>query len=463
MRRRLKWAVLILVILVGVVWVWRYRAGRAAAKAEKSARVVKVERGEVTEKITEKGRVVAAKSESVGVPLGAVLSRVLAEEGQRVEKGAVLGEVTYRNQGGAAEAIAEVPLPMAAGALREGAGKLRALVQEGSTENRAVVEALRKAAAAAEELASVAVPPGARAATGSPQSGAEGRETGGPEELPPEVKDRMEKAAAAMREALRNLRRASEGAEKVQGVLAELEDVLGEVPGGEGRRAPARSEGRRELVERLTAPISGTVVEVPGRPEGAQGGARPARQLRMQVGQEFTIADLSTLEVEVNFDEVDVVKVKEGAAAVLRFDALPGQEFAATVKRVAPAAAEGQDLTGLAYEMAGGASAAVWYAVRLGLAKQEGRLRPGMTAEVEIVVETKEGALWLPPQAIEESGGKAWVMVGSAPPGERRAVKVGLRTARQVEIVEGLREGETVVIPAGRYKERRREAFPDFF
>jgi len=177
----------------------------------------------------------------------------------------------------------------------------------------------------------------------------------------------------------------------------------------------------------------------------------------------FTIADLSTLRVEVSFDEVDVVRLKEGQAALVKFDALRGQDFAATLSYIAPVSAGATEwssyLTGAEEEARG----AVWYRARLTLARQDLRIRPGMTAEVEIVVEHKRDVLWLPPQAIEESAQAAWVTVGSKPPGRRQAVKVGLRTNRRVEIVEGVRAGDKVIIPAARFKERRREAFPGFF
>jgi hypothetical protein len=73
-------------------------------------------------------------------------------------------------------------------------------------------------------------------------------------------------------------------------------------------------------------------------------------------------------------------------------------------------------------------------------------LRAGVTAKVEIQVETLEDAVQCPIHAIVPEGGKhlAWVVKGSS--FEEREVHIGKNSAHLVQILEGLSEGEEVLL-----------------
>lgn len=109
----------------------------------------------------------------------------------------------------------------------------------------------------------------------------------------------------------------------------------------------------------------------------------------------FTIAeDLSSMELEVKVDEADVGQVREGQTAVFTVDAFPGQQFAATVRRVDVGAAAESGTS------AASSSTVVAYTAVLAVDNADLALRPGMTATAEIVTQTERNALLVPNAAL---------------------------------------------------------------
>jgi RND family efflux transporter MFP subunit len=66
---------------------------------------------------------------------------------------------------------------------------------------------------------------------------------------------------------------------------------------------------------------------------------------------------------------------------------------------------------------------------------------------VTIVIDRHENTLWLPPEAINDIGGRIFVFVQEGETTRRVDIKLGLITTSRVEILEGLSEGQTVVVP----------------
>ncbi len=71
----------------------------------------------------------------------------------------------------------------------------------------------------------------------------------------------------------------------------------------------------------------------------------------------------------------------------------------------------------------------------------------GDTLRVTIQLASKQGVLWLPPDAIRSAGGRTFVIVNSESGPQRVDVEIGLQTRDMVEIVSGLSEGQIVVAP----------------
>ncbi|HEY3355038.1 MAG TPA: efflux RND transporter periplasmic adaptor subunit [Polyangia bacterium] len=197
---------------------------------------------------------------------------------------------------------------------------------------------------------------------------------------------------------------------------------------------------RDQLVyTRITAPLDGTIT---------QRNIQPGETVVPGVAATFddrsllTVSDLSVLLAKAELNQIDVAKVQLGQAVTLTLDALPGKTFKAKVTKIAPASVlpKGKDVEVFPIEAT---------------LEPDGIevIKPGMTADVKVHVETKKGVLRLPIEAVVKDKGKAYVLrVTDDPAGggkvrtTRVEVKVGARNDRDQEIVSGLAEGERVLI-----------------
>ncbi|MBA1334204.1 MAG: hypothetical protein HPY66_1913 [Firmicutes bacterium] len=138
--------------------------------------------------------------------------------------------------------------------------------------------------------------------------------------------------------------------------------------------------------------------------------------------------------VSISVDELDISKVKLGQRAVVTIEALANRVFEGTVSKVS--------------EVPNIQNGVSNYDVIVTI-PEGGDIKTGMTADVEILIESKENVLMVPVEAITQRNGNAIVMVPaqsqSGDP-EPRRVKIGLMNERYVEITEGLSEGERVVV-----------------
>jgi cobalt-zinc-cadmium efflux system membrane fusion protein len=175
----------------------------------------------------------------------------------------------------------------------------------------------------------------------------------------------------------------------------------------------------------LHSPLTGTVIE-----RSAVKGqlADPAQPL-------FRIGDLSRLWVTVHAFERDAVRIKTGTQARVSFTALPGQTFMGRVT-----------LVGKQVE-----SDSRTVPVRIEIANQRGDLRPGMSATASVVVGNVPGKVLAIPVAAMQRFADGWVAF--IPRGEdsfeMRPVGRGRDLGGEVEILSGLKLGETVVVDGG--------------
>ncbi len=148
----------------------------------------------------------------------------------------------------------------------------------------------------------------------------------------------------------------------------------------------------------------------------------------------FKIADLSKLWVIADVFEQDISLLKVGQAAQVSIDAFPGKKFTTHISYIYPTLNE-QTRTAR---------------VRLELNNADGQLRPGMFAQVTLAIKNNQHAvLVVPDSAVIHSGRRELVLVDSgAGKFEPRAVKLGRHSDDQIEILEGVLEGEKVVTSA---------------
>lgn len=147
------------------------------------------------------------------------------------------------------------------------------------------------------------------------------------------------------------------------------------------------------------------------------------------------LEDIDTVFVDYRLPERFQTQVKPGLRAIVELDALPGRSFEARVQAVDPLIdANGRSI-----------------GVRASIVNQKLLLRPGMFARVTTVFGVREKARVIPEEAIVPQGGKQYVIKLVPGPdkdglvSQRVEVKVGIRRPGQVEILDGLKEGDTVV------------------
>lgn len=141
------------------------------------------------------------------------------------------------------------------------------------------------------------------------------------------------------------------------------------------------------------------------------------------------IANLDRVELAANVPSEYLSKIKTGQAATLTSDAFPGRTFAGSVLAIAPAV-DAATNAGL---------------VRIRIANADRSLKVGMFAECHVALGERPNALTVPPSAVVKSDEGAAVYVLSGDTAQRTAVKVGLEQPTAVEILSGVKEGDTVL------------------
>jgi RND family efflux transporter MFP subunit len=84
--------------------------------------------------------------------------------------------------------------------------------------------------------------------------------------------------------------------------------------------------------------------------------------------------------------------------------------------------------------------------VRTEVPNRDGRLKPDMFANVEIVTSAKRTAISIPINAVLDDGGRSVVFVADGKDFKKKDVTLGIKSADRVEIVSGLSEGDKVVV-----------------
>lgn len=184
-------------------------------------------------------------------------------------------------------------------------------------------------------------------------------------------------------------------------------------------------EAQKQLDEAaITAPFDGLVASV----DADEGDSVSA------VTTIVHLIDLTNMELGAEVDEIDIAEVKVGQRAVIEVDALPAQQFEGVVTLI----------SSLSIEEAG----LVLYEVRIGFdVPPDSELKVGMSATADIIIQQRDNVLLVPERAIErDSQGNAVVKVMVDEQIEERPVVTGISDGIQTEIVDGLNEGDVVVV-----------------
>lgn len=186
----------------------------------------------------------------------------------------------------------------------------------------------------------------------------------------------------------------------------------------------------------VRAPKSGSVVVM-----NAQVGA--PTDSAANAGGLIQIADLTQMTVKVQVNEVDISRVSVGQMAKATFSALPGVELDAQVTRIATVAGSGEDSSGYGRGV-------VTYDVSLLIPQPAAELKPGMTANVQIMLQNVPDTLMVPSSCVAmDEADSSYVMVvtdfetGAA---ERRSVTVRASDQTTSAIEGDISEGDEVLL-----------------
>jgi HlyD family secretion protein len=176
---------------------------------------------------------------------------------------------------------------------------------------------------------------------------------------------------------------------------------------------------------KIFAPFAGIISSVPGQVGAPTSSAAPM----------FTLINDARVEFPVQVDESEISKIRLGQKAEVKLDALAGKVYSGKVTKVSPKATVVSNI-------------AVFY-VTVALENKDRALRPGMTAEAEIIAKEYPKALQIPKRALQEKDGQTSVTVLGAD-GKTQVVNVqtGPDDGSSIVITNGLQAGQNVILPA---------------
>lgn len=172
----------------------------------------------------------------------------------------------------------------------------------------------------------------------------------------------------------------------------------------------------------LSSPINGVVTRV--TPEYAGVNVGPTTAV-------FEIINPDTLFFEVTADQSEVVKLFEGQKVEITLDSFDDQTFTGMVKQIGFTPKQGE--AGTVYEVT---------VMVPDILQLRNKLRMGMTGDAEFVVADKQRVVVIPQVYVRTDGEGDYIQI--SPEGEKRYVTLGLESDTQVEVMEGLSEGEEI-------------------
>lgn len=148
-----------------------------------------------------------------------------------------------------------------------------------------------------------------------------------------------------------------------------------------------------------------------------------------------TVVEMDRVYLQVNVVENIVTKLQEGQKAQVRVSALSEEFIESTVEYVSPTADPRSQL----------------YTVRVYLDNADKAIKPGMSGEVKLVLDSVDKAIIVKSDAVLDEDGESFVYVVQDGKAIKRTVEVGLDTGDHVEVKSGLTAGEKLIIEGQYY------------
>jgi HlyD family secretion protein len=150
----------------------------------------------------------------------------------------------------------------------------------------------------------------------------------------------------------------------------------------------------------------------------------------------MTLGDTTQVYVQGKVDEADIGSVYLSQPARIRVESFPNKTFNGKVTKIAPLGVEKDNVT--------------TFEVRVSIDNPTGELKANMTANAEILITEHKNALTVPEQALvydNQKNASVFVPDSKQKDGQRKiSVKAGISNGSKTEILDGLKEGDTVVL-----------------
>lgn len=173
----------------------------------------------------------------------------------------------------------------------------------------------------------------------------------------------------------------------------------------------------------IRSPISGVITSRPVKiGEGVNKGSLIA-----------TAVSTESMYIEAFIDEADVARVKTGQVVNITMDSYPNRIFKGEVFRISPVVLGGKQETRT-------------FEVRVRLNDKGIQIKPGMSADIEIIVESIPDVIAIPSQAIIEKDGKKYVYTIKDSRAHLIPVEIGRFNWTLSEVLSGIKEGDTIII-----------------
>ncbi|NJK41877.1 MAG: biotin/lipoyl-binding protein [Acaryochloridaceae cyanobacterium SU_2_1] len=419
---------------------------------------IKVESKDITLKITASGTITPYKSVNLSPTIGGIVSKLLVEQGDRVQRGQVIAQMDTRDlegqllQANASIAQAEARLAeLKAGNRPEEVEQARIrviqsranLAQKAAGNQRETINQVKSQIASAQtrlQLALIRLDRFEKLY----RAGAETRDRRD------EAQAEANTAQAGLQEAQQRLNILLSGSQPAETLSAQAEVATAQQAynlSKQGSRPEVIEQAKAALVEAqgrqkviltqitdtlIRAPFAGIITQKYAT-EGAFVTPTTTASTSSSGTSTSIVALAQELEVLANVPEIDIGQIRPGQAVEIKVDAYPKDVFQGKVRLVAPEAILAQNVTS--------------FQVKVAITTGQGQLRSGMNADLMFLGNTLRESLVLPTVAIATEKGQQGVYVPDLQnKPEFKPITIGSSIGNQTQVLEGVEAGQRVFI-----------------
>jgi HlyD family secretion protein len=149
------------------------------------------------------------------------------------------------------------------------------------------------------------------------------------------------------------------------------------------------------------------------------------------------LPDVSTLRIAARVEETERGKLAAQQVVTVHMDAIPDREFSGKIAQISTIATS---------DFSGGWPFPRDFDLSVALDQTDPRVRPGMTAQLTVVVDKVPNALTIPVQASFQKSGQTVVYVWDGSKFQEHAIEIGRRSGDRILVVKGLRPEDRVAL-----------------